>query len=234
MIELKTHPATNWLPQLPDAEYRELRDDIKKRGQREAILVKDGYIIDGRHRYRACQELDIEPRCEEYDGHGDIVAEIASRNLFRRNLLPQERADLVVKMCGAQLKAEAKARIKAHQFGATAALKSAQPQTRGRTAEKVAAIAKVGRDTARKALRAHRDGAAKKRTNPEKTLEQQVRQKLLRFVDYFPVTRHRAVKLEIIVALLCRYDGNKRIAPLSVTYPDGSTADITRILCPNQ
>jgi hypothetical protein len=173
MIDLKIHPAADWLPTLPDAEYEELKADIQARGQREPILVKDGHIIDGRHRYRACNELGIEPQTEEYvyseDGMiPDIIAEIASRNLFRRNLTPQERADLVVKMCGPQLAAEARGRQKSglRQGGKSpVALKSAQRETRGRTAERIAGIAGVGRDTARKALRAHGHGQRDKPKN---------------------------------------------------------------------
>jgi hypothetical protein len=156
--ELKFHPAADWLPSLNGTEFQELKADIASRGLREAILVKSGHIIDGRHRYRACRELGIEPRFEEYDGT-DIIAEILSRNILRRHLTPQQRAELVVKMCGDQLSADAQDRIKAHQFGAsksTAGLKSAQPETRGRTAERIAKIARVGRDMAREALRAHK------------------------------------------------------------------------------
>jgi hypothetical protein len=49
------------LPLLPESEYQELKSDIESRGLREAILVKDNHILDGRHRYRACRDLDIEP-----------------------------------------------------------------------------------------------------------------------------------------------------------------------------
>jgi len=81
---------------------------------------------------------------------------MASRNLFRRNLTPQERAELFVKMCVDKLTSEVlKRRTSGLRQGATAppTLKSAE---RGETAEKIATIASVGRDLARRALRAHR------------------------------------------------------------------------------
>ncbi len=57
--ELKIHPFADCLPKLSESENQELRDDIAKRGLREPILIKDGYIIDGRHRYHACCELGM-------------------------------------------------------------------------------------------------------------------------------------------------------------------------------
>jgi ParB/Sulfiredoxin domain len=221
MKKLKIHPAADWLPELNGSEFEELKQDIASRGLREPILVKHGHIIDGRHRYKACAQLGIEPQTKEFEGTGtDIIAEIASRNLFRRNLTPQQRAALVVKMCGDQFAKEAQARKRAHQFGETitVGLKSAQPQTRGRTAEKIAKIAKVGRDVAREALQstpydleAVIAGKAKlakckpkRRKHPQcsafersmmggKTFQQVVEARYVKFLEYFPVTRYPEV-----------------------------------------
>jgi ParB-like chromosome segregation protein Spo0J len=235
MTTLKIHPAAHMLPALPDSEYEELKADIKARGQREAIIVKDGHVVDGRHRLRACNELGIEPRIKEYAG-ADLIQEIASRNLFRRNLTPQERADLVVKMVGDKLETEAQARQRSGlKTGnkAPVALKSAQRETRGRTAERIAAIARVSRDTARKALRAHKDDATqktrrKRRTTKELPFPEIVRRRYGQFLNRFAVTRHREVKLALVTCLLGQYDrkADKLIAPESVRYPDGSTANI--------
>src|SRR6266496_3025621 len=112
----KLHPAVTWLPELPDAEYQELRDDIKARGLCEAIIRKSGFIIDGRHRLRACRELRIEPTFKEYSG-ADIVGEVLSRNILRRHLNSDQRATLVAKLRGDSVSAAAKERVKAHQFG---------------------------------------------------------------------------------------------------------------------
>jgi hypothetical protein len=113
----KLHPAVTWLPELSESEYQELRDDIKARGLREPILIKSGYIIDGRHRLKACRELGIEPTFKEYTG-SDILAEILSRNLLRRHLTADQRAMLVAKPRGDSVGAAAKERVKAHQFAA--------------------------------------------------------------------------------------------------------------------
>jgi hypothetical protein len=198
MMTLKVHPAANMLPLLSENEFQELKADIAARGLREPIEVKNDFIIDGRHRYRACRDLDIEPTVQEYDGDPeDLIAEIVSRNILRRHLTADQRAELVVKMCGDRLRAEAKARVKAHQFGAkpTAALKPAQPRTRGRTAERIAAMAKVGRDTARRALRTHKDGAAPKaKVKPDKTDPNVVIKRFQRWMAWYTHGEQRKVR----------------------------------------
>jgi ParB-like chromosome segregation protein Spo0J len=203
------------LPELNGSEFQELKADIRSRGLREAILVKNGHIVDGRHRYKACVELGIEPTFTEYEGH-DIIAEIASRNLFRRNLTPQQRAALVVKMCGDTLAKEAHDRQTSHlkkgeQF--PVALKSASRETRGETAERIAKLAKVGRDVAREALRAHKGVAAprKKRSKPPvRTFEQQVEAKFVRLLESFPIAREDEVK-QIILRILKKQPAGKTI-----------------------
>ena len=199
--ELQIHPAADWLPELPATEFRELRDDIAKRGLREAILVKHGHIIDGRHRYRACRELGIEPTVQEYEG-SDTIDEIVSRNLFRRHLTPQQRAELVVKMCGDKLSADAKERQRRGGKNKLP-LKSAEPSE---TAERIAAIAKVGRDVAREALRVHRDDGAARRSRPkpkpakpkppvDKTSKEFVVKKFQQFMDRnWSVQKQRVVR----------------------------------------
>ena len=46
-------------------EYKTLKDDIDLNGQQVPIAFKDGKIVDGRQRKRACIELGITPRYEE-------------------------------------------------------------------------------------------------------------------------------------------------------------------------
>ena len=49
-------------------EFEELKKDIAANGQREPIWVYYDQILDGRNRYRACQELNISPKMEIYAG----------------------------------------------------------------------------------------------------------------------------------------------------------------------
>ena len=65
----KNHPAADAWPMMDEERYTELVADIGDNGQREPITLCDGMILDGRNRYRACVELDIEPLTRSYDGN---------------------------------------------------------------------------------------------------------------------------------------------------------------------
>jgi ParB-like chromosome segregation protein Spo0J len=43
-------------------EFDALRESIRENGQREAITLLDGAVIDGIHREAACLELAVEPK----------------------------------------------------------------------------------------------------------------------------------------------------------------------------
>jgi len=90
----KPHPLADLFPEMPEDEYEALRDDIKKYGQRDAILLANGqWILDGRHRYKACLELGISPRFRGVTGtDAELVALVVSHNLRRRHLSDRQRA----------------------------------------------------------------------------------------------------------------------------------------------
>jgi DNA modification methylase len=90
------HPAADAWPMMEDQRYEELRADIEANGQREPITLCDGMILDGRNRYRACCDLDIDPLTREYDG--DPWAFAWSLNGARRDLEATVRA-LIFKRC---------------------------------------------------------------------------------------------------------------------------------------
>lgn len=84
-------PIANIFPRMSSAEQVALLDDIRKNGQREPIWVMRGAIIDGRHRYDACETLGIECAAREYEG-ADPVGFVVSLNLHRRHLGESQRA----------------------------------------------------------------------------------------------------------------------------------------------
>jgi len=94
---LKNHPAANAWPMMDDQRYEELRSDIEMNGQRESITLCDGMILDGRNRYRACVELNIQPLTRDYVG--DPWAFSWSMNGARRDIEDQTVRALCFKRC---------------------------------------------------------------------------------------------------------------------------------------
>jgi len=93
---MEFHPAASIFPMMTEEEYVELRADIRDNGQREAIWVYEGKILDGRNRERACEELGIPVKSAIWDGNGSPTAFVISLNLHRRHLTATQRAAIGV------------------------------------------------------------------------------------------------------------------------------------------
>ncbi len=91
------HELANVFPMLSAAELEALARDIAENGQRHAITLYQGKILDGRNRYAACELAGVEPRYTEYTGDNPL-AFVVSENISRRHLDESQRA-----MCAARL-----------------------------------------------------------------------------------------------------------------------------------
>jgi hypothetical protein len=91
MNNIPIHPAAQLLPEMTPEEYSQLVDDIAAHGQRDPVWLYHGEILDGRHRHRACLELGLEPRFQEYKGN-DPIDFVISKNLHRRHLTESQRS----------------------------------------------------------------------------------------------------------------------------------------------
>ena len=93
----------NLFPPLDDAAYAALRDDIAERGVLVPVEVdKDtGEILDGHHRLRAAQELNIDaPTIERrFDSQQDRWAHIIALNLKRRHMDPATWGEMFIRLC---------------------------------------------------------------------------------------------------------------------------------------
>lgn len=96
-MSLGFHELCLMLPDMSVESFSALVEDIRQNGQRRDIVLYEGLILDGRHRYRACIECGIEPRCSDFDGT-DPVAFVVSENVSRRHLSESQRAMVAAKL----------------------------------------------------------------------------------------------------------------------------------------
>jgi ParB-like chromosome segregation protein Spo0J len=94
---IKEHAAAKLMPKMSTAEFLALKDDIAKNGLHEPIWLKDGLVLDGRHRLRACVELGIPYATRTYAGD-DVEAFVLSENVTRRHLSSAQQRSLLSRL----------------------------------------------------------------------------------------------------------------------------------------
>jgi ParB family chromosome partitioning protein len=107
-MKYKVHPLAELIPSMTDEEYQNLKSDIQANGIKTNIVLFEGMILDGRHRYFACEELGIKPNFEEYTGDKP-AGHVLSLNLNRRNLTSGQKAAVALDFLP-ELEKEAKKR----------------------------------------------------------------------------------------------------------------------------
>jgi len=82
----------NYIRPLSDEEFEKLKESIKLEGIRDPLVVWNGFLIDGYHRYKIATELEIEFKTIEINlSDKEAVKEwIIKNQLGRRNLTSQE------------------------------------------------------------------------------------------------------------------------------------------------
>ena len=91
------HPAAALFPMMSAEELDVLGDDMLANGQREAIVLYRGQILDGRNRFEACILKGIEPRFRE-ERPADPYAFVATANLHRRHLSEEQRGMIAARL----------------------------------------------------------------------------------------------------------------------------------------
>jgi N6-adenosine-specific RNA methylase IME4 len=88
---MEAHPLADLFPMMSDDDFARFADDVADRGQREAIVLLDGKILDGRNRFKACEKWGLVAETCEFEGD-DPLGFVLSKNLHRRHLTESQRA----------------------------------------------------------------------------------------------------------------------------------------------
>ena len=145
LIEYEQHVYGSIYPQFEEAEFQYFCADITENGfQNPIIILYEGKVLDGWHRYQAALTLDRvgELAFKEFDGESPL-SYIVSLNSHRRHLTPAQRAVIAVKHT--------------EMLGRGGDRKSEEikgPDGPLKTIDEVAKVAGVGRNTVRRAKQA--------------------------------------------------------------------------------
>lgn len=98
MLTYEFHPAAEYFPLHTPEEFAELLGSLRQHGYDTShpIVLCDGMILDGRNRYRACQELGLEATFVIYTGNPYAKAWL--ENGSRRNLSQGQKAAIYLKI----------------------------------------------------------------------------------------------------------------------------------------
>ena len=85
------HPYCLQIPAMNEEALSALSEDIRQNGLREPIVLYHEQVLDGRHRYFACQMAGVEPSFVEYTGN-DPLGYVLSMNGTRRQATDSQNA----------------------------------------------------------------------------------------------------------------------------------------------
>lgn len=91
--KLEYHEICKWLPYKVET-IGDIASDMLKNGYRpdRPIVLYEGQILDGRHRYEAAIKADVEPDFVEFEGTFDAAVNyVTSENVARRHLSNAEK-----------------------------------------------------------------------------------------------------------------------------------------------
>lgn len=84
-INYDRHPLSAAFPDMQDDEYEMLVQSVESQGLLNPIVLFEGMIIDGWHRYSACKDTGTAIKTIEYTGN-DPQAFVIAQNKLRRHL----------------------------------------------------------------------------------------------------------------------------------------------------
>ena len=106
---MKIHKFALALPEMTSEEYEGLKKDLKENGQTVPIILYEGQVLDGRHRWKALTSLKITPKTTEFKGTEiEAAAKVMSLNFHRRHMTVGQRAMFTIDTMGASVEKAAK------------------------------------------------------------------------------------------------------------------------------
>ncbi len=165
-VDLEAHSLANLVPTMSADDYKALVGDIRSRGLMHPVVLYEGKILDGRHRYRACIEVGRGIDFAEYTGK-DPIGYVLSENLNRRHMTPGQISGIILKSDSLrQVAADAAARKTAgtNQYTPPKSLsphggEASAPLPKGKTTELLAKELGIGKSTLERVKRVQRRGA---------------------------------------------------------------------------
>ena len=106
-MNTKFHPLCDSFPDMEDDAFTALCESIETSGLREPIVAIGNQILDGKHRFKACKALNINPTIRQFDPVKDGASPaqfVFDRNFHRRHLTASQKS-----VIGVQLMEEIKA-----------------------------------------------------------------------------------------------------------------------------
>jgi hypothetical protein len=97
MTKYEDHPIAALFPLMTGSGFEELKTSMKTNGQQLPCILFEGKILDGRNRYRVCNELAIECRFET-PKIIDPFEFVTAMNLARRDLTLSQRGMIAAEM----------------------------------------------------------------------------------------------------------------------------------------
>ena len=94
--DYEQHDLGKLFPLMDEGQFTALVADVRERGLKRPIVVHDGRILDGWHRYRACKEAGVPLRVEVTTD--DPLAHVLGENLHRRHLTTSQKAIIAAGM----------------------------------------------------------------------------------------------------------------------------------------
>lgn len=97
-MSYERHPLSAAWPDMAREEFDLLCGSIAAHGQRDPIVMYQGKVLDGWHRYQACESVGRDVLTTEFSGNEEEAEALVIDKHTRRNLQPGQRAAAVMTM----------------------------------------------------------------------------------------------------------------------------------------